>query len=87
MQVEVFGVVQGVGFRMHVLRAARRIGICGFVMNRDDGSVYLEATGSSEQLAELENHCRAGAPLSKVHSVTVRKSPATTTYTTFEVRY
>jgi acylphosphatase len=37
------GRVQGVVFRYSTLREARRLGICGFVRNMPDGTVYIEA--------------------------------------------
>lgn len=39
----VSGLVQGVGFRAFVVRAARRLGVTGKVWNRADGRVELIA--------------------------------------------
>jgi acylphosphatase len=53
LHVRVYGTVQGVGFRYHVRQAARRLHVSGYVLNRPDGTVELEAGGSSGAMAEL----------------------------------
>ncbi|MGE5191359.1 MAG: acylphosphatase, partial [Deltaproteobacteria bacterium] len=47
--VTIFGTVQGVGFRPHVFRLARRLGLEGFVRNRD-GNVQVEVEGDATVL-------------------------------------
>ena len=49
----VYGTVQGVGFRYTVRQTARRLGLAGYVLNRQDGTVELEAAGALEAVAEL----------------------------------
>jgi acylphosphatase len=44
------GRVQGVGFRWFVREAAREAGLAGWVRNRQDGAVELEAEGSAAAL-------------------------------------
>ena len=39
------GRVQGVGFRFEVMQLARELGLTGWVMNRDDGSVEAVVQG------------------------------------------
>ncbi len=46
----VHGNVQGVGYRHFVSRAARRLGLAGFVRNESDGSVAVLAEGDAETL-------------------------------------
>ncbi len=47
------GRVQGVGFRYFAEQAAHRLGVTGWVRNRDDGCVEVYAAGNAEQLAEF----------------------------------
>jgi acylphosphatase len=56
----VSGFVQGVGFRFFVQRAARQVGVCGYVKNLYDGRVEIYAIGSEKQLGELRSELRRG---------------------------
>lgn len=47
------GHVQGVGFRMTSVSAARGLSVHGFVRNEPDGSVLLDVEGSSADVKEL----------------------------------
>jgi acylphosphatase len=42
------GRVQGVGYRYYCMETARSLGLKGWVMNRNDGSVEMEVTGGQE---------------------------------------
>lgn len=53
ISLEVYGIVQGVGFRYTTKMLADQIGIVGKVENRNDGSVYIEAQGDSEKLSAI----------------------------------
>ncbi|MEO1772742.1 acylphosphatase [Candidatus Enterococcus ferrettii] len=50
MHINVTGRVQGVGFRYTTQLLAQEIGITGTVKNEDNGSVTIEAIGSTEQV-------------------------------------
>lgn len=65
----VTGRVQGVGFRYFVERQAQALGLTGWVRNRDDGSVEVEATGSQAQLSDLEGALWTGPRLADVRGV------------------
>ena len=67
----VSGRVQGVGFRYFVLRAAREVGVTGWVRNLADGSVEVQGQGDQSQLDSLESKLRTGPPRSDVRSVEV----------------
>lgn len=58
--IRVYGRVQGVRFRYSALQIATSMGICGYVANESDGSVYIEAEGSAEQLNQFIEWCRNG---------------------------
>uniref|UniRef100_A0A7C3QVH9 acylphosphatase n=1 Tax=Leptospirillum ferriphilum TaxID=178606 RepID=A0A7C3QVH9_9BACT len=71
--LKVTGQVQGVGFRAFVQRVATRLEISGFVENRPDGSVYLEASGSPDDMEKLAALLRKGPPASTVLAVERKK--------------
>ena len=70
VHVEVFGKVQGVGFRWFVREAGRRAGLSGWVRNHDDGRVEIAASGSDRAIADLLAAARAGPPGARVDRVT-----------------
>lgn len=71
--IEITGKVQGVFFRKYTQQTGRRLNLCGFVRNLNNGSVYVEATGSELQLKELVAWCHKGSPLAVVRQVLVRE--------------
>ncbi|WP_314413898.1 carbamoyltransferase HypF [Streptomyces kroppenstedtii] len=76
--IEVFGRVQGVGFRPFVHRTANALGLEGWVRNVD-GHVALTVRGRPDALRELVVEIRAKAPpLAAVDRVHVRAAPAAT---------
>jgi acylphosphatase len=70
----VSGRVQGVGFRWFVQEHARRIGLCGWVRNEDDGRVQVYAVGNSEQLDELSGLLYRGPRMADVRGVEAREA-------------
>ena len=72
----VSGIVQGVSYRATALAQARRLGLVGWVKNRHDGSVELEAQGSPEVVDELLAWCRRGPRAAHVEDVVVEELPA-----------
>ena len=67
----VTGHVQGVSYRASTAAEARRLGLVGWVKNRPDGSVELEAEGDEAPLAELVAWCEHGPPAARVTRVKV----------------
>ena len=67
--IVVSGRVQGVGFRWFVEREAAKLGITGWVRNRDNGSVEVMATGTREQLSALHGRLREGPRAARVDDV------------------
>ena len=85
--LKVTGQVQGVGYRAFVQRVATRLELSGFVENRTDGSVYLEASGSPDALEKLEALLRKGPPASTVLDVERKKLQETALHAgPFEIR-
>jgi acylphosphatase len=82
----VHGRVQGVGFRYFVLEVATGLGLTGYVRNRPDGSVEVEAEGSRDSLELLLAELRRGPSLSHVERVAESWSEAASAFTGFGVR-
>jgi acylphosphatase len=71
----VTGRVQGVAYRVSTIREASRLGLTGWVRNRDDGAVELEAQGDAVQVGELLTWCASGPPAARVLEVAARDQP------------
>ena len=66
LNLVVSGRVQGVGFRYFTLRRARELDITGWVRNRYDGKVEIEAEGTREGLERFLAEIQKGPPASRV---------------------
>ena len=86
LDVLVHGRVQGVGFRMYVVRVARRLGITGWVANESSGGVRCVAEGVRPDLDQLLQSLREGPPGAFVDRVDAAWSTATVGFERFEVR-
>lgn len=70
------GRVQGVGYRFFAQRAARELGLSGWVRNLADGCVECHASGSVQDLEAFEVRLRKGPRLAEVSSVEVQEAAA-----------
>lgn len=70
------GRVQGVGFRFFAERAARELGVRGWVRNLPDGSVETVAEGDDEAIATFIERLKRGPLSSRVDRVEVAEAPA-----------
>ncbi len=82
----VTGRVQGVSYRASTASAARRLGVVGWVRNRSDGSVELEAEGTEQQVSALLEWCKEGPPAARVAGVAVEELAASGADKAFSVR-
>ncbi|HEV2028662.1 MAG TPA: acylphosphatase [Candidatus Dormibacteraeota bacterium] len=73
----VHGDVQGVGFRWFLMREAHRLGLSGWVRNRDDGTVEFVAEGSRSDLERLKQSAERGPQTAQVERVDGHWSEAT----------
>ncbi|NLE99630.1 MAG: acylphosphatase [Anaerolineales bacterium] len=87
LRVVVRGRVQGVNFRHYTLRAAQRLGVTGWVINRRDGTVETVAEGPSAALERFRASVAEGPPNAFVAQVDVEWGPATGEFSDFRVRY
>ena len=83
----VAGRVQGVSYRAATATEARRLGIIGWVKNRSDGTVELEAEGPDDKIAALVAWCHEGPPAAKVATVAVDDIATTGGDRSFEIAY
>jgi acylphosphatase len=85
-KIHISGQVQGVGFRWSASSEARSRGIKGFVKNLSNGSVYIEAEGSREQLNAYVEWCKKGPGFGFVESINIDTFPPVN-YTDFRIEY
>lgn len=81
------GIVQGVGFRHFTLTTARRFGIAGWVLNRYDGTVEIDAEGSEEAMALFTKQIKSGHPYSRVDTVEIIEMEQLRHYQGFDIRF
>ena len=80
------GYVQGVGFRSYVQETAIHLRLTGWVRNRWDGSVEVNAEGPKPDLEKLLSALRRGPRASTVSGVTSEWKAATGEFNSFHVR-
>ena len=66
---EIYGFVQGVGYRYFAYRHAIEFGLYGFAKNNYDGSVTVEVEGDEIKVAELLKVLKTGPSRSHVDKV------------------
>ena len=71
LKAEILGDVQGVGFRYFAQSHARRLGLEGYVRNRYDGAVEVEAQGSADALERFLDLLRQGPRAARVQDIVV----------------
>ncbi|MEB3322252.1 MAG: acylphosphatase [Synechococcaceae cyanobacterium] len=76
-RIDVRGRVQGVGYRAACQQRAIALGLGGWVRNRPDGAVELEAEGPPARLEELLAWCEQGPPAARVDGVRAARVPVT----------
>ena len=85
LEATVRGRVQGVGFRMHVADAARRLGLVGWVTNESQGTVRCVAEGPHDDLERLLETLSVGPRGAVVELVEHAFMPPTGALTRFEI--
>ncbi len=73
--INVFGRVQGVGFRFYTHRKAKELDLKGFVRNKPDGSVYIEVEGQQENVEQFIMWCNDGPSWARVSKVQRQETP------------
>jgi acylphosphatase len=78
------GRVQGVGFRYYAARAARELGVSGWVRNLPDGSVETLVEGDAAAVEGYLERLRRGPSASRVDGLLVEEK-AEEGHSTFEI--
>jgi acylphosphatase len=84
--IQIFGRVQGVGFRYHAKQIARMHNLKGYVKNVYDGSVYIEVEGELEKINDFIKLCQEGPGFSSVKNVEVEEGEIKK-FKVFEVKF
>ena len=86
-EITVNGLVQGVGFRYHILRQAQNLDLKGFVKNLFTGEVYIIAEGERGMIEELIKLTKAGPSHAYVKNCHVEWTESKDEFKTFEIRF
>ena len=84
LSIQVFGKVQGVWFRASTERKAKELGIRGRVRNLSDGSVFIEASGTSVAMQSFIEWCHKGPMHARVDRLEQKEVDAQT-FTNFQI--
>lgn len=87
VQIIVDGLVQGVGFRFFVARAASHLNLHGFVKNLPGGEVLTVAEGEKYLLEEFLEKVKIGPMHAHVKKFHAEWSESKNEFNNFEVRY
>ncbi len=71
----VYGKVQGVGFRYYTRKKAQELNITGFVQNKSNGTVYIEATGLDIDIETFIDWCKMGPQWARVSRIETQQIP------------
>ena len=75
ISITVSGKVQGVFYRQSTREKAVELGLTGYVKNMPDDTVFILATGSTEQLDKFSAWCRQGPPKARVATIDIKELP------------
>jgi acylphosphatase len=85
IHIRIYGRVQHKGFRFIAMQKAYQDGIRGFIQNKKDGSLYLEAEGEDEKLNVFLEWCKKGPMGAIVDEVTVEEGEMKN-FTSFDIK-
>ena len=85
--VYISGYVQGVAYRYSAIRAAKRLGVTGWVRNLRDGRVEALIEGEETSVRQMVAWCYEGPPSAVVSDVTAEYRPYTGSFRSFDVTF
>ncbi len=69
LNLRIHGRVQGVSYRDWTVKTANKIGLAGWVRNREDGTVEAVVSGAAADVRQLIEKCRKGPLMAKVNQI------------------
>ena len=81
----VYGHVQGVFFRVSTKREADRLGVVGWVKNKQDGSVEVLCQGTQKEITIFFNYCKHGPEEALVSCVEMLETSFQDAYEGFKI--
>ena len=85
--VIVQGRVQGVFFRAYTKEEADRLGLAGWVRNRNDGAVEALIEGDATAVDRMVEWLHEGSPMAQVAGLQVTEQEAVGDYRDFSINY
>ena len=85
-QIVIYGIVQGVWFRVNTKNKAEQLNITGWVRNTSDGNVEALFEGEESNINEIIEWCHHGPPSAMVEKVEIKKSYATNEFNHFFIK-
>ena len=85
-KITVSGLVQGVGYRYYISRAADELGLKGYAKNLFNGNVEIYAEGRKEFIEELAKKAKIGPSHSHVDSAKVEWLDFKNKYDNFDIK-
>ena len=87
VEVLVFGLVQGVFFRVFAQQNAEALGLTGYVKNISGGAVEAFAEGDKIKLEEFISRLETGPPGSKVERLEINWEGYSSRFNSFGIKY
>ena len=81
------GIVQGVGYRFFVMRAAARHQVLGTVRNLPDGRVEVVAEGERDDMDEFKKDLVTGPSMAEITDIEETDLPVTGLFRDFRIDY
>lgn len=75
LNITVSGRVQGVYYRASTKAVAEQLGVRGWIQNKADGTVYIEAEADAFFMNQFLEWCADGPNGAKVEQVTTEEAP------------
>jgi acylphosphatase len=86
-EINIDGLVQGVGFRYFVVREAEKLKLCGYVKNLYTGGVLAVVEGPEGMINELFKQMKLGPMRASVRRYKIEWSETKNEFKGFDVKY